>query len=410
MTYHIITYGCQMNKNDSKRIKKLFEESGLKEASEMKCDFLIINACSVRGRVVDRIRGKLNNLSDDKTLILTGCVLDEDKKELADRFDYVLDIKRLPLWHKQIKKLKDPSIKGKYFEIEAKRDKPVAYVPIMTGCDNFCSYCAVPYVRGRESSRKPEEILEEIKKLTTKGFKEIWLLGQNVNSYNKGKKPDFPDLLKMVNNLEGDFWIRFTSSHPKDFSNKLIEVMSKCEKVTEYLNLPIQSGDDNILKAMNRPYKIEVYKNIVKNVRKEIPNVTLSTDIIVGFPGETKEAFKNTEKLLKEIKFDMVYIARYSPRPSTEAAKLDDNVSDKEKKRRAKKLTELLKKQSLRKNKKLIGKKTTFLPTHYKNRTLTGKTRGYKTIKVEGSKKILNRFREVKIIGATTFGLKGKPL
>ena len=399
-----------MNKNDSKRIKRLFEESGFKEASEEECDFLIINACSVRGRVVDRIRGKLNNLSEDKTFILTGCVLDEDKKELAERFDHILDIKRLPFWNKQIKQLKDLSIEGDYFKIEAKREKPVAYVPIMTGCDNFCSYCAVPYVRGRETSRKPNEILEEIKKLIAEGFKEIWLLGQNVNSYNKGEKPDFPDLLEMVNDLEGDFWIRFTSSHPKDFSDKLIKVISECEKVTEYLNLPIQSGDDNILKTMNRPYKITEYKNIVEDVREEIPNITLSTDIIVGFPGETKKAFRNTKKLLKEIKFDMAYIARYSPRPHTKAAELEDNVDDKEKKRRAKELTKLLKEQSLKKNKKLIGEKTIFLPTNYKDGVLTGKTRKYKTIKVEGAEKHLNKFKEVEITDATTFGLKGKLL
>lgn len=396
-----------MNKNDSKRIKNIFELSGLKEASEEKADFLIINACSVRGRVVDRIRGKLNNLKKNKTLILTGCVLEEDKKELADRFDYVLDIKRLPFWHKQIKQLKDLSIEGDYFKIEADREKPIAYIPIMTGCDNFCSYCAVPYVRGREESRNPEDILKEIKKLIRNNFKEIWLLGQNVNSYNKRKKPDFPDLLRMVNDLEEDFWIRFTSSHPKDFSEKLIDVISDCDKVTNYLNLPIQSGDDQVLKAMNRPYSVEKYKEIIRKVRTKIPQITLSTDIIVGFPGETEEAFQNTKKLMKEIEFDMAYIARYSPRPHTKASKFEDNVTNKEKKKRAKELTDLLKSQALKKNKKKINKKVEFLPTDYKNGFLIGKTKDYKTIKVKASKKHLNEFKKAKVTKATNFGLSG---
>ena len=410
MTYHIITYGCQMNKNDSKRIKNLFELSGMKKASQEKSDFLIINACSVRGRVVDRIRGKLNNLSENKTLILTGCVLDKDKKELADRFDYVLDIKRLPFWHKQIKELKDLSVEGDYFKIKAEREKPVAYVPIMTGCDNFCSYCAVPYVRGREESRDPEDILKEIKELVRNGFKEIWLLGQNVNSYNKGNNPDFSDLLKKVNNLEGDFWIRFTSSHPKDFSQKLIEVMGESEKVTNYLNLPVQSGDNSILKKMNRPYTIERYKDIVEEVRNKIPEITLSTDIIVGFPGETRKAFESTKKLLQETKFDMAYIARYSPRPHTKASEMEDDVTNKEKKERAKELTDLLKKQALKKNKKRIGKEVKFLPTDYKDGFLIGKTKDYKTIKVKADKKHLNEFKKAKVTDATNFGLKGNLL
>ena len=410
MNYHIITYGCQMNKNDSKRIKNLFELSGMKETSEERSDFLIINACSVRGRVVDRIRGKLNNLKEGKTLILTGCVLEEDKKELADRFDYVLDIKRLPFWHKQIKDLKDLSIEGDYFKIKAEREKPIAYVPIMTGCDNFCSYCAVPYVRGREKSREPEDILKEIKGLIKDGFKEIWLLGQNVNSYNKGKNPDFPDLLRMVNDLEGDFWIRFTSSHPKDFSEKLIKAIADCDKVTDYLNLPIQSGDDQVLKAMNRPYSVKKYEEIIRKVRSEIPQITLSTDIIVGFPGETKKAFQNTKSLMKEINFDMAYIARYSPRPHTKASEMKDDVPNKEKKRRAKELTDLLKRQGLKKNKKRVGEDVKFLPTDYKEGFLIGKTKRYKTIKVAGDESLLNQFQKAEIIKATNFGLKGELL
>lgn len=410
MTYKIITYGCQMNKNDSKRIAYLFDQSGLTETSEEKADFIVINSCSVRGRVIDRIRGKINQLSEDQTTILTGCVLDEEKKEFKNRFDYILDIKELPKWHKKIDVLKKIIKSDNYFHLKAKREKPIGYIPIMTGCDNFCSYCAVPYTRGREQSRNQEEIIEEIKSLTENGFKEIWLLGQNVNSYNKGKKPNFADLLRKVNSLESDFWIRFTSSHPKDFNFELVKAMKECEKVTEYLNLPIQSGDDQVLKAMNRPYSVKEYKDIIKKVRKEIPDITLSTDIIVGFPGETEKAFQNTKRLMREINYDMAYIARYSPRPQTKAAELEDDVSDQEKKRRAKELSNMLKKTALERNKSKIGETITFLPVSYKDEHLIGKTRDYKTIKVKGSQNKLNDFQKAKVIDATHFGLKGKLL
>ncbi len=396
-----------MNKNDSRRIMHLFDLSGFVEASEEEADFIIVNACSVRGRVVDKIRGKINNIPKEKTLILTGCVLESDMKEMREKFDYILKIKNLHQWHKKIKQLKKITGGKDYFQIEAKREKPTAHVPVMTGCDNFCSYCAVPYVRGRERSRPAEEIISETSELVEKGFKEIWLLGQNVNSYNKGKKPDFPDLLEKVNNLKGDFWIRFTSSHPKDFSDKLIEKMKNCEKVTDYLNLPLQSGDDEMLKKMNRPYNIEQYRKIVDKIRKEIPGITLSTDIIVGFPGETKKAFLNTKKILKEIRFDMAYIARYSPRPETKATQMEDNITDKEKKERAKELTAVLKKTALEKNRSKLGKKVRFLAYDSGKKSTTGKTEGYKTIKVEGGLKE-GEFYKAEVVEATSFGLKGK--
>jgi tRNA-2-methylthio-N6-dimethylallyladenosine synthase len=247
-----------------------------------------------------------------------------------------------------------------------------------------------------------------MKELIAEGFKEIWFLGQNVNSYNKGDSPDFSDLLKEANQVEGDFWIKFTSSHPKDFSEKLIKTMKECDKVSNYLNLPLQSGDDQILKAMNRPYSYKEYKEKIKKLRKEIPEITLSTDIIVGFPGETKKAFKNTKKALRKINFDMAYIARYSPRPHSKAAQLKDNVSDKEKKRRAKILTKVLKKAALKQNKKKIGQAVDFLPVDYKKGNLIGKTEDYKTIKVEGDEKKINKFQKAKITEATDFGLKGK--
>ncbi len=406
MKYHIVTYGCQMNKNDSERIESLLDLSGHQKDSENNADVVIINACSVRGRVVDKIMGKVNNLSKDKTLILTGCVLPKDKPKLIDKFDHILDVEDLPLWGKKLNFLKSFE-KDDYFSIKAERKKPIAHVPIMTGCDNFCSYCAVPYVRGRERSRPVEEILKEVKHLIEKDFKEIWLLGQNVNSYNKGNSPDFSDLLVEINQIPGDFWIRFTSSHPKDFSKKLIKAMKECDKVPEYLNLPLQSGDNDVLKLMNRPYTREDYLRIVNDLRKELPEITISTDVIVGFPGETEKAFKNTLKLFEEVRFDMAYIARFSPRPHTKAAKMEEIIPEEVKKEREKALTEVLKKTALEKNKKKIGKKIRYLTLKYEDGIDIGKTSCYKTIKVASSDKDIGNFKKAKIINANHFGLEG---
>jgi len=213
-----------------------------------------------------------------------------------------------------------------------------AFIPISNGCNNFCTYCVVPYTRGKECYREKREIIGEARDLIRKGCKKITLLGQNVNSY-----PGFPQLLKEINALPGNFKITFLTSHPKDFSDELINVMAKCEKIIKFLNLPVQSGDDEILKKMNRPYTIKQYKNLVKKIQEKIPDIKLSTDIIVGFPGETKKQFENTVKLFKEIKFNTAYIAKYSPRSGTAAFQMKDNVPLSEKKSREKILREILK-------------------------------------------------------------------
>ncbi|MFH1226144.1 MAG: MiaB/RimO family radical SAM methylthiotransferase, partial [bacterium] len=217
-----------------------------------------------------------------------------------------------------------------------------AYVPIMTGCNNFCAYCVVPYVRGRERSRPVKDILAEVKKLIKNGYKEIILLGQNVNSYRgklkvksqKLKVIDFATLLKIINNIPGDFRIKFLTSHPKDMSDELIDAVAKLDKVVKYIHLPVQAGDNQVLKRMNRGYTVRHYKNLIKKIRAKIPGVMITTDIIVGFPSETKKQFEKSVKLFKEIKFDMAYIAQYSPRAGTAAAKMKDDVPKAEKKRR----------------------------------------------------------------------------
>ncbi len=406
MKYHIITFGCQMNKNDSERIARFLEESNLREGKEEEADLIIVNACSVRQSAVDRIRGKIENIKkrdDDPTTILTGCVLDEDKPEIGAKFDYVLSIKDLPKWPLPFLKKKE----REYLHIEPKRKGPSAYISIMTGCNNFCTYCVVPYTRGEPVSRSHENVIEETKSAIKEGCKEIWLLGQNVNAYQGGVS--FPELLRMVNNIKGDFWIRFTSSHPKDFSDELIKTMKECGKVAKHLNLPIQSGDNEILKKMNRPYTVEQYKDLVNRIMEVIPGISLSTDIIVGFPGERERHFRNTVKLFNEIPFDMAHIARYSPRPQTAAYELGDTVSEEEKKRREKLLEELLKERNREKNKQYKGETIKVLVMgRTKKGMLTGKTEKNKTVLFKGKKELVGKFVKVKITEYLSWALKGQ--
>jgi len=449
MKYYIITYGCQMNKSDSERIATILEKIGYKSASrENEADLILINMCSVRQSAVDRVYGLIQKLKNLKTkkpglkTILTGCILKEDKRKFKKGFDLILNIKNLPKWpNLLVPNSHDRALyELEYLNIQPKYQTNFrAFVPIMTGCNNFCSFCVVPYTRGREVSRPAKDILCEVKNLIEKGAnpirnaisngaREIWLLGQNVNSYQSiGKnssaaasaKADkivkFHDLLKMINEIPGNFWIRFTSPHPKDFSDELINTMAKCQRVTPYLNLPVQSGDDEILKKMNRPYTVNQYKDLVKKIRDKFAlireglerGVAISTDIIVGFPGETKKQFENTVKLFKEIKFDMAYIAKYSPRPGTTAAKLKNNVTLEEKERRYKILTEILRKTAQDQNKNYIGKRVEVLIDSKKDNLYFGKTRTYKTVRVFSKKNLIGEFINVKIIDALPWGLKG---
>jgi len=403
MKYFLITFGCQMNESDSEKIVVVLEKTKYQPASKIdEADLIVVNMCSVRQSAVDRVYGVLPKIKKAKSL-LTGCILKKDRKKLAEKFDLVLDIKNLS---------KLPEILHSSSSLKANnylKIQPKPYisglVPIMTGCNNFCAYCVVPYVRGKEISKPAEEIICEIKNLVKRGCKEIWLLGQNVNSYSD---IPFSELLKKINDISGNFWIRFTSSHPKDFSDELIETMAKCEKVTEYLNLPVQAGDNKILKQMNRDYTVAQYKKLVRKIRKKIPEISLSTDVIVGFPGETKKQFENTAKVFKDVKFDMAYISKYSPRAGTTAVKLKDNVSQKEKDRRKKTLTEILKETALENNKKYVGKVVEVLVNKTKGGFFFGKTRTYKAVKVASKKKLLGQFVKVKITDALPWGLKGE--
>jgi len=316
MKYWIITYGCQMNKSDSERIASILKKQGyLPALKEAEADLILINVCSVRQSAVNRVYAKVNKYFKKKKIILTGCVLKEDKNKLKNKVS--------EFWHPDY-----------YFEcLPIHQSKFQAFLPIMTGCNNFCAYCVVPYTRGREKSRPAKEIIREIKSLVKKDYKEVILLGQNVNSY-KDKNVNFPKLLKKINNIKGNFKINFITSHPKDMSDELIETMAKCQKLIKEIHLPVQSGDNEILKKMNRHYTASHYKKLIKKIKQKIPGIKISTDIIVGFPGETKKQFQNTVKLAKEIKFEKAYVSKYSPRPGTLAFKLKDNVSPQDKKTR----------------------------------------------------------------------------
>lgn len=311
-----------MNKSDSERIAAQLEKKGYQPAKEIsQADLVVINVCSIRQSAVDRVYSKVKQLKNPK-IILTGCILEEDKKQLASQVDEIWPIIDL--------------------ETSPKRQSSEqVFVPIMTGCNNFCTYCVVPYTRGPEYSRPASEIIKEVKDLIKKDYRTITLLGQNVNSY-KSEKTNFPELLKMISQIPGNFQIKFLTSHPKDMSDKLIEAIAQGEKISKEIHLPVQSGDNQILEKMNRGYTIGHYKKLIKKINQKINQAQISTDIIVGFPGETKKQFQNTVNLVKEIGFQKAYVAAYSPRPGTAAAKLKDDVPADEKKRRKRVLLNIL--------------------------------------------------------------------
>lgn len=325
MNYHIITYGCQMNEADSERLTAKLEQENYQLVDNIEsADLVVINVCSIRQSAINRVQSKIKKIREIRQqnknirIILTGCILDKDKQRFQEQVDEI--------W---------PIVGFDY--LPQRQFLKRAYVPIMNGCNNFCAYCAVPYTRGREISRPVQDIIKEIEYLVQKNYQEIILLGQNVNSYHsqKGaKKIDFPKLLELICNISGDFKIKFLTSHPKDMSERLIAVIAANEKLAKEIHLPVQSGDDDILKQMNRQYTISHYKKLVWQIIAKIPQVQISTDIIVGFPGETEQQFQNTAKLVDEIKFSQAYVSCYSPRPGTMAAKLKDTVPANEKKKR----------------------------------------------------------------------------
>ena len=351
----VITFGCQQNVSDSEKLKGMLWSCGYTITEDIEeADFIIFNTCAVRGHAEDRVYGnigKVNALKKAKPRLIAaicGCMAQQQSvaDKIRNSYPYI-DIcmgtqmfHRLPEFiYKRLnggKRIFELALNNEPIveDIPVKRDRiNTGWLPIMYGCNNFCTYCIVPYVRGRERSRAPEKIIAEAKEMIKNGCREITLLGQNVNSYGKGEAHgiNFAKLLRMLNDLEGDFVIDFMTSHPKDCSIELLDTIAECKKISRHLHLPVQSGSSRILKLMNRYYDREQYLNLIKEAKKRIPNIELTSDIIVGFPGETYEDFKETLSLVKEVKYSSLFTFIYSPRGGTPAAEMPDPVSREEK-------------------------------------------------------------------------------
>ena len=336
--YYIWTIGCQMNKAESERLGSYLEQSGYQAtATADEADFIVLNSCVVRQSAENRVINKLNALKPVKgsrpgiTLAVTGCLVNSRVDQLKQRFphvDYFFKPGDYPQWLEEPNKLRP---------VLPRHPSPTTFVPIIQGCDNLCTYCIVPYRRGWERSRPLAEIADEVKELVHRGVKEVTLLGQNVDSYGHDlpDQPDLADLLYELNTIDGIARLRFLTNHPKDMSPKLIEAVAELDKVCEQISLPVQSGDNDILIAMRRGYTVEDYRQLVTEIRSKIPEVALSTDVIVGFPSESNQQFQQTVNLLSELRFDTVHVAAYSTRPETIAArKFEDNIPVAEKRKR----------------------------------------------------------------------------
>lgn len=368
MKYFIKIFGCQYNEWDGARLDFLLQKIGLIPAEEKQANIVFLLSCSVRKSAVDRVMGIADN-NANKKVIVTGCVLDDDKKKYEKKNIYVWDINKLNdlISILQLKHYDNETM----HQLASEGSVICSYLPIMIGCNNFCSYCAVPYTRGRERSRDFDEVVSDFRKLIEKGHKTITLLGQNVNSYNPAVISTHPEptagwieggekshrqhspfslLLHTLNNIPGNFNIRFTSNHPKDMSDEIIAAVRDLPKVIKEIHLPLQSGSNKILKAMNRPYTKELYLSLVEKIKKEIPEVKLTTDVIVGFPGETEQDFQETVEVYGKVGYFQSFTNKYSPRSGTAAFKLGDPIPWKEKQRRWKILNDIANKKNYFKN------------------------------------------------------------
>ncbi|MFA6142531.1 MAG: tRNA (N6-isopentenyl adenosine(37)-C2)-methylthiotransferase MiaB [Candidatus Omnitrophota bacterium] len=426
------TFGCQMNARDSEFVMGIMLESGFSQASSIeKADVIIFNSCSVRKHAEDRLFSNITELKDLKKIRpgivigLMGCAAQSYKEKALRRAPLVNfvcgpgDEYDLPRIIKDVLEngcsivatdkvsVKRPEMFPKYREGGFK-----AYVSIGEGCNNFCSYCIVPYVRGRERSRHSEDITREVKDLASRGFKEITLLGQNVNSYEgKNKDKGFVGLLEKLNAVKGVEWIRFMTSHPKDASINLFKAMRDLEKVCEHLHLPAQSGSTRILKLMNRGYTKGHYLKLVEDYKKILPGGAITTDVIVGFPSETESDFKDTIDLVRRIKFDSAYTFKYSSRPPAKSARLKDDVSDEAKSTRLTALMEIQGRISEERNTALLGKAYEVLVDGRNGKDpskLTGRTRTNKIVVFAGDEKLIGKIVNVKIESVTPYALKGK--
>lgn len=432
--YTIITYGCQMNHHDSEKISYLLETLGYTLEKDLeKSDFIIYNTCLVRENAELKVYGQLGALKALKKkkpeliIAVCGCMMQtgDARDTIIKKYKHVdiifgtKNISRLPELVARHRSTGEVVVDIQEEDI-IDDDTPInrehtfiAYVNIMTGCNNYCTFCIVPYARGKEISRTPESIVNEVKELAEKGYKEIILLGQNVNSYGKTLKPrvSFPELLKMVNDVEGIERIRFLTSHPKDCSDELIDAMANLDKVCENIHLPFQSGSNKILKDMHRVYTREHYLGLIKKLKEKIPNITLSTDIIVGFPGETEEDFQDTLSLVEEVEYDQGFTFLYSIRKGTKAAEMENQIPHDVKQERFQRLVDSMYKIFYEKNKQNVGKVLEVLvegPSKNNPEILTGRTRGYKLVHFKGGERNIGNIVNVKITGHNSFALEGE--
>ena len=441
LKYIVLTMGCQLNENDSEKISGMIEEMGYTRTDKIEeADLIAFNTCCVRENAEDRLFGKLGEVKkykEEKGTIIAigGCMMQE--KHMVEKlkksypfFDIVFgphtlykfpeDVYNTLTTRKRIEDILD--IDGEIIEgLPIRRDDKIkASVAIMNGCNNFCTYCIVPYVRGRERSRKAEDIIKEIEGLAKQGYKEITLLGQNVNSYMRverekgedvGPIDSFAKLLRKVNEIPGIERIRFISPHPKDFTDDVIEAIRDCDKVCKIIHLPLQSGSSKVLKDMNRKYTKEQYLQLVDKMKNKIPNVAFSTDIIVGFPGETEEDFEDTLDVVEKVCFEQVFMFIYSRRVGTPADKMENQVPEKIKHERFNRLKELVESQIELNNKKFVGTKQKVL-VEGKSKTnenmLTGRTDTNKVVNFEGPDELIGKMVDLKIASEHMWYLKGE--
>ena len=432
--YYILTMGCQLNENDSEKLIGIMEEMGYSKSEDIKnADLYVINTCCVRENAEEKLFGKLGELKkikENKNIIIAigGCMMQEEHitEKIKKSYPFVDVVFGTHTLHKfpedlyiaitKNKKVKDViDIDGEIYEgLPVKRSSnKQASVIIMYGCNNFCSYCIVPYVRGRERSRKPEDILNEIKELAKEGYREITLLGQNVNSYKGGENYNFANLLEDVDKIEGIEVIRFVSPHPKDFTDDVIDVISKSKKISRLIHVPLQSGSTNVLKEMNRKYTKEQYLDLIKRIRDKIPDVVFSTDIIVGFPGETEEDFEDTIDVVKQVNFEQIFMFIYSRRVGTRADKMENQIPEEIKHKRFDRLKQVFEESIEENNKKYIGTTQKILVEGYSKNNqdmLTGRTDTNKVVIFEGPEELIGKIVNIKIISEHKWYLKGEVL
>lgn len=436
----IITYGCQMNVNETAKMKKLLEANGYEMTDDIhNTDAVFLNTCTVRGGAAGRIEGKLGNLKtikeskSNKMIIgVTGCVAQEEKEHILERAPHVdivignQNIAKLPEIMEKILEgeLVHAVVTDKEDELPPRIDANFgdgisASIAINYGCNNFCTYCIVPYVRGRERSVPIEDIVSDVKKYVEKGYKDILLLGQNVNSYGNDFKYEveeervhFAKLLEAICQVEGEFWLRYVSPHPKDLTDDVLEVAMKYpEKMARNMHLPVQSGSTKILKRMNRKYTKEDYESLLERIKNKLPNISMTTDIIVGFPGETEEDFQDTVDILNKANYENAYIFMYSVREGTPAAKMDNQVPEDIKKERLQRLLEVQNENSRVHSLRFIGQKVKVLvegPSRKNKNKMTGRISQNKVVLFNGDISLQGKFVDVKIVEAKTWTLYGE--